>query len=302
MLTIQIKALPNHLATGRIKTKLIGAFERLGHKITENSDEADIYLILGEAGDWADDQKVKCKKVLWNHGLWIKERCEALEIPQNIKINDVYKNVDAVAYHSEYSRNAMWKYLGKREGPIIFNADKDHLALWNATDLKEIRLVACAIPRPLKRFDEMERLTEVLISKGYPVKLTLMGNDKFWSDEEMDAEYRRSHIALNFGFNDNSPATVGEAMSYGIPTITTNSGGGKEMIDYAGVVLIADPDPSYEFFMDYPKINDDEFVKAFEQIVENYPEYVEKTRTRVIGIMNIDESARQLVKLFEEIK
>jgi len=298
MSTIQIKAIPNHLATGRIKSKLQSAFEKSGHIVSD--ENPDIMLILGEAGDWTDDQKVKCKKVLWNHGVWIRPRCPVLEIPQNQKINEIYKNVDTVAYHSEFARNATWKYLEKRDGPVIFNSSESKLENWVPGDLSEIRLVTCAIPRPLKRFDEMLRLTEVLKDKGYPATLTLMGNDRFWSDEEQNAEYSKAHVALHFGFNDYSPATVGEAMAYGIPHIFTNSGGAKEMIGGAGEMLKVDKD-DYEDFNDYPKIPDEIFIKAFEKIIKNYPEYVEKTRKRVTEVMNIDKTAEQFIKVFEEV-
>lgn len=295
-------------------------FQQLGHPIVE--DDPDLVLTFGSSTHWNEIKDLSGKKVLSCHGVdWWRN----FESPNNEKIKSVWDNADLVVYQSEFAKHMTEKAFGQKDGPIIWNASisnfPEKFIKWNLRE--EIKVVCTSIWRPWKRLHEIERLIRLVAQQGQKIKLFVVGKDSVYktasfdlpligenyeivycglmNHQQMAELYHQCHIGLHLSFNDFSPATVTEMMAMGLPMIVTNSGGSKDVIQHAGIVLDTDPFVDYPFNIMredvLPKVDDQKFLDGFWKLMNNLEEYQIKNKEWVLKEANITRQMEKLLKI-----
>lgn len=303
---IKIITLKNHLTYGGMRTRLEYGFQKLGETIVE--EDPDVILVVGQSASWDEVKGYNKPVYLWCHGVDIAN----FDSANNKKLLTVYNQCEGVAYQSTFARNMTWKAFDKKEGPIIFNASVPSFppsyALYHSES--PIYLATTAIWRPWKRLEETERLVKEGIDRGKKITLYVAGKDgdsghpniKYMGVLSDFSHYYSCHLYLQLSFCDYSPGTVGEALAMGLPVLTVNSGGSKELVDSAGVGLDNDPIPDGPINVNdernIPPIKTENFWRGFDQMIKALDYYRAKTRERVELVANATYTAKQWIDIF----
>jgi len=313
---MKIKVLGNlgHHTYGWMRRKAEHGFRELGHEIVEDGE--DMILAFGSCADWSFVKKSKGKKFHSCHGVdWWR----GPKSPENERIRGLWKNSDVVAYQSEFAKHMTEKtFNGERGNNFIYNAGipdfPEELLSWKEGET--IHMATCAIFRPWKRLHEMERLTKMLNDKGTKVELHVIGKDGEPSEpyfhyygvighEEMKEIAKKCHFYLHLGFNDYSPAVVGEMMAWGLPAMVTNSGGSKDIVQDNGIILWVDNfiDSPFNIYREdvLPKVDDEKFENGFWEMMNNLEDYQKKNKEWVLEEINATKQAEKWIKLYENI-
>ena len=210
-----------------------------------------------------------------------------------------------------------WRAFGEKKGSIIFNAGIPNFGSIYPICLPggRIDVATTAIWRAWKRLPETERLVREANDQGRNIHLWVGGKEGdsgspfiHYMGMLHDFEhYHKCHFYLQLSFCDYSPGTVGEALAMGLPVLTVNSGGAKEIVDGAGIALDNDPIPEGSINVNdernIPKINTDNFWRGFNQMTrEAYEFYRNKVIERVTTVANAEYSARQFIDLFNGLE
>jgi glycosyltransferase involved in cell wall biosynthesis len=303
---------------GGMQGKLEYGFKQLGHDIVEEGEE--LLIVPGTSADLSKIQ-TNAKKIWWSHGVnWARgfENEDLTEFKNN------YDNCDAIAYQSRFARHMVCKAFGEKKGPIIWNASIPMLPMTFPAlgENEEIKMIACSIWRAWKRLHEIERLIRLMATKGHKINLKVIGKDPrdecpyqlpksgenytieylgLKNIEEMRPLYHESHVGTHLAFNDYSPASVTEMMACGLPVIVTNSGGSKDIVQHAGIILKTDPstDVSMNIHREdaLPTVDDQKFEEGFLQITNNLADYQQKNKKWVEEQANCIKSAERLLNL-----
>ena len=292
----------NHLTYGNLRKKSEWAFQQLGHTIEEKNPE--MILTFGTAAKWEELKEYRAKKIFLCHGVdWWR----GFDTSENKIIKENWENCDAVVYSSRFAKHMAEKAFGKKDGEIVCNpgiADMpDTFPTWQKGET--VHIATCAIIRAWKRIYEMERLVKIMNNKGQPTELHIIGKDGMKSHEEIKEIYKKCHFYLHLAFNDYSPATVGEAMGWGLPVMITNSGGSPDLVQNAGIILQTDPFIDYPFSIHrediLPKIDNNVFEEGFWEMMNNLSYYQQKNKDWVLKEANIIRQSEKLLKLYASI-
>ena len=299
--------------------KLEYGFRTLGHEIVESDEE--MLIVPGASANLREIQTTG-KKIFWNHGVhWFR----GFKTPWNDILRDNFETCDLIAYQSEFAKHMMQKAFGEKEGPIIWNASipdfPELVPKWNR--LEEIKVVCCSMWRAWKMLHEIERMTRLIAEQGQKIKLFVIGREPtekalyglpFIGEnyeitylgskghEDMKKIYRECHIGVHLAFNDFSPATVTEMMAWGLPVIVTDSGGSKDIVQNAGIILKGDPFVDEPFRIQdediLPKIDNQKFLDGFWELMNNLETYQQKNKEWVIQEANCVNSAQKFLDLY----
>lgn len=298
----------NHHVYGNLRRKSEYAFEQLGHTIVENNPE--ITLTFGSTVHWDELKDLPGKKIFLCHGVdWWR----GFESSGNVNIKSCWENCDGIAYSSKFAKHMAEKAFGKKDGPIVWNPSipdfPDEFKTWEKGE--RIHIATCAVFRAWKRLHEMERLVKMMNDKGVKMFLHVIGkegqppeNVKYYGNlghDKMKEIYRKCHFYMHLAFNDYSPATVGEAMAWGLPVMITNSGGSEDMVQNAGVILENDPFVDYPFNIHredvVPRIDDRIFEEGLWEMMNNLEYYQQKNKKWVLEEANIIKQAEKFINL-----
>jgi len=298
--------------------KLQYGFRKLGHEIVEEGEE--LLIVPGESADLSQIQ-TNAKKIWWSHGVhWAR----GFENENLTVLKNNYDNCDVVAYQSRFARHMVHKAFGEKKGLIIWNASipafPEKFIEWKPG--QEIKAICCSIWRAWKRLHEIERLIRLIASKGQKIRLQVIGKDPrddcpyglpregdnykieylgLKNIEEMKPLYHQNHIGIHLAFNDFSPASITEMMACGLPVIVTNSGGSKDIVQHAGIILETDPfvDTPMNIHREdmLPTVNDQKFEEGFWQLINNLSNYQQKNKKWVLEQANCIKSAEKFLKL-----
>jgi len=323
---IKITGRPNHGVYGEpngMQGRLKYGFRQIkGCEIVEESE--DILIVPGASADLTEIQ-TDGKKIFWSHGCnWAR----GFENEDNTVLKHNYDNADIVVFQSEFAKNMTEKAFGKKqqkEYPFIYNAGVVHLPdnfiSWKQGE--EIKAVCASIWRAWKRLHSVERLVRLIASNGQKIHLSVIGKDpndncpfgfpkegeNYKIDylgimplEQMIPIYHQSHIGLHLAFNDFSPSSVMEKMTAGLPVIVTNSGGSKDVVkNGSGMIINTDPfvDTSFPIHNEerLPKVDDDEFLYAFWEIMNHLSDYQQANKEWVLKEMNCVKQAEKFLTL-----
>lgn len=302
---IRVIGTMTHFAYSFVRRKIEWALEELGHTITE--EDPELILTIGTSAKWGDIKDLPGRKLFLCHGVDLGMR------PKNEPIKALWDNCEVI-YSSRFAKHMAEKTFGKKDGPFLLNTSipefPETYPTWKPGE--PIRVLTCSLPRAIKRVHEVERMVRVIRDEGQEIDLFVVGVQKksvephmHYSEPIVDRDelrkmFQKCHAYIHLSFNDYSPATIGESMAWGIPAISGNSGGAKEVIKDAGIVL--DIDPFIDTQLDvgressFPPIDEKVFVKGFWRLMNNLEEYQQKVKKQVLKESNIKYQVEKLLE------
>lgn len=191
-----------------------------------------------------------------------------------------FRNVDLVICLSDYWKSFFEQQFKCRRITIINNPILKPIYKANANIVDPIRLLFLGrINKDKGVFDLMQAIQENKIKYRNKIKLYIGGEGESkklltyidqeklnniveyigWVDNEKKNEiFSQSHIYILPSYYEGLPMSILEAMSYGMPIISTNVGGIPEIVkqDYNGWIIDAGNlkalQKAIDFFIDYP--------------------------------------------------
>ena len=175
-------------------------------------------------------------------------------------------------------------------------------------------IIVSAAWRRHKRINEILELFFKLKSKIRKLKLIILGNyNKKITDpdivvagnispDHLPEWYRSANLYIHLSWIDQNPNTLVEAIACGLPSICTNNGGTRELIEKTSSGIVSNADENYNYqLVDYynpPKPNYDILINDFMEIYNNYEIFKKKINTQPIDISN---AALKYINFFEEV-
>ena len=186
----------------------------------------------------------------------------------------------------------------------------------NELNLKEddFVIIVSAAWRRHKRINEILELFSKLKFKINKLKLIILGKyDKKILDPDIIAAgnispghlpkwYRSANLYIHLSWIDQNPNTLVEAIACGLPSLCTNNGGTRELIELTSSGIVSNADENYNYkLVDYynpPKPNYEILINDFMEIYNNYETFKEKINTDPI---DISKAALKYLNFFEEV-
>jgi len=311
---------PGHITYRKMSQKPADELRKMGHEVILNKGTKDfgqdLTIILGFSVSWEDVKDLPGKKIWWSHGANWSTHSNYKE--DNTVVWDLIRNCDAVCYQSEFAKHMAQKYLEHdREGPIILNAAPVNFTENQPKAENSINIGTAAIFREWKRLPEMERIIDKINKQsewrkfhlwvyGRGVEEKTYGDSQYihYLGLENDfPKYKECHFYMQISFNDFSPATVGEAMAYGLPCIIGNSGGSPDIVGKSGIIVNIDPYIDYPIntYTQIPEIDDSKVITAMNDMTNNLEGFRSKVRDQVLSLANSKISAQKLIDLYETL-
>ena len=283
-----------------------------GHSIEDNPKNADIQLSV-----------VKIK----NKGLPTVLRLDGvyydLDEDYNKKNSDIsrsHKIADAIIYQSYFSKSMCENYLSPKT-TTIFDVVYNGISDWNnPIPHDNINVVACAkwrrpkrLPEIITIFQEFRKLnpSSVLhiygpMGKGaYEIKAPHVIYHGTVDENKLKEAYKTADIFLHICKRDTCPSSVIEAISAGIPVITTNVCGGATeiclMTEGCGVLFEEEEKINPNYIYRDPYNNIPNFV--IRAIVEYMNEIIiHKIKSKLPKELTIEYVAKKYLEVMEKIK
>ena len=243
--------------------------------------------------------------------------------------------LDKTLVCNENSKNILCKHFGRNENEIQtvyigvdedeFNPkryDKDEiLKKYNIeNDKKYIFSYICRISeqkRPMLLLEIIKKLKEkrndfkVLVvgdgnllpkMKAKANKLGLAENIMFLGNIENTEEiYKISDLTINCSIKEGLALTSYESLSMGVPVISSDVGGQKELINEdVGIVVPCMQDEKDIYSEDYKDEEIDSYVKAIEKVLEQLEQYKSKCRQRILNKFTIKNMLKEMSGILEE--
>lgn len=279
---------PGHLVSDKEFDRLKKGFAKEGMELVRKEDERepDVVMVKGFSHTW--EQIPHNKPVVYlSIGTEYKKGIDLEEANQPLK--ELYDNANFTVHISDYCRDITHKVFGKRDNEtVIIPACESNLP--DKYPDGELKLATTCIPRPVKRVEETERLCK---ENGIEL-IPAYGNvDDF-------SYYHDCHGYIHLSRKEGMPNTVLEAMSYGLPVITTNYGGAREAVGNAGVIINNDPQGMWDIDNIEP-IDDFMFKEAIEKFKKELPFLRMRVRERVLTELNDRVCSQKFKEVFESI-
>ncbi len=259
-------------------TNVAGGKVKLLHlrdRFPEREDFNILYLVssvmppfAGELVRWA---KRHGAKFVWNQNgvgfpAWAGFRTGEINRP----MARLLRQADHVVYQSEFCRTSADRWLGPTHGPSSVLYNPVDTAVFSPAptppSLEHWRLLAAGTHyQPYRVLGALETV-RVLLDAGHRVLLTVAGAMRWpnadgevhaaitrlrlaehvtlrpaFSQEEAVKIYRQAHILLHLKYHDPCPTVAIEALSCGLPVITSDSGGMPELVGKDGGELLGVP-------------------------------------------------------------
>ena len=233
-----------------------------GHELTANSPNNNICIIQGDYIEGA-------RNILRLNGLYFDSEnpnCEALNAP----IFECYKKFDHIIFQSKFSRDMYEAFTGVKKPNTIINNGVSKLFKEEAEDIRTYHplmkqfkkiCIASATWRRHKRLEEMidafrlPSLSDVLLvvlgGKEYeplknsrtfipPSNVLLMPTLGL---NEIASWYCAADAMIHISILDWCPNSVVEALSCGIPVLTSHNGGTRELVErWSGLTIKLEDD------------------------------------------------------------
>ena len=195
----------------------------------------------------------------------------------------------------------------------IFSPDGKNLRDKLNINSQDFVIIVSAAWRRHKRLDEILELFFKLKTKIKNLKLIILGKynmnkkdpDIILADtishDMLPQWYRTANIYLHLSWIDQNPNTLVEAIACGLPSLCTNNGGTRELIEKTNSGIVSYVDENYNYqLVDYynpPKPNYDTLIKDFMEIYNNYKEYKNNINTAPI---DLTEAAKKYLNFFKK--
>ncbi len=289
-------------------SRLIKELKNRNYEISFDDKNIDINLIFIEPYQQWDQTKPVIVRL---DGIWFKP--EDFKAGKNDRIKYVYELADHVIIQSQFDKEMIEKWFGKRENiHIIGNGiDFDYVnnIVPSNNDIFKYPnkvFVCSAMWHPQKRLEDNIRLFQkirngrrnyyliVLGSIGYNVKLSVQETENvitvgLLSHEDCISIYKRCEYMIHLGFLDHFANVLVESLASGCPVIHTDSGGTPEVVQNNGIII-----PEKQKY-DYSLINYDE---PWELNYSDFSLPNKKINVSNIEHLNIKQIADQYEKVF----
>lgn len=227
---------------------------------------------------------------------------EYFNVPKD-KIETVYIGVDSEKYNPEkYDKNAI---LSEFE----INTERKHIISY-----------ICRISeqkRPFLLLDIIKKLRE----KREDILFLVVGNGNLLGrmkaqakqlgvDEcikfldyisETEKIYKISDLTINCSLKEGVALTSYESLSMGVPVVSSDVGGQKELInEEVGVIVPCNQKESDIQLTDYPESEISEYVEGIERVLSNLETYKKNARKRILDKFTIENMVKRMSEIFEE--
>jgi glycosyltransferase involved in cell wall biosynthesis len=123
-------------------------------------------------------------------------------------------------------------------------------------------------------------------------------------DKDLSESLAKCDLYLTFSNRDPCPNVVVESMSHGLPIVAFDSGGVKDIVKDAGI-LLKDKDTdkfyySYRFDNDFTKINNKVVIDAVLQVKSNIITYRNKVKYRFQNSLDIKLISKQYLEVIKK--
>lgn len=294
-------------------------WKKMGHKVVSDSlRECDVQL--GNVRFEVESNLPKCLRL---DGVYYDTDTDYMS--RNATMNTSHSTADALIYQSDYSMRLVQKYLKTRKSSSIYEV------IYNGIDKgwcgepeghNNINIVILCKWRRHKRLKEKidlflefnkeyndSRLHVLgLLHDHLPIKNKNITYYGMVNRDKVASVLRMSDFSLHLSKRDSCPNSVVEAISAGLPVITTNNcGGATEMCRLIPGCIIVDGDGDYDndyspcaYYKDpWNALPSDVFsgiLSAMKKLAE------EKTRVELPEVLTAQYMAEQYIKVLEAIK
>ena len=115
--------------------------------------------------------------------------------------------------------------------------------------------------------------------------------------------YAISDLTINCSLKEGLALTSYESLSMGVPVVSSDVGGQKELITgEVGEIIPLMQDEKEIYLEDYNKNEINNFVSAINKVLDNLEEYKVNCRQRIIDNFTIDKMIEKMTAIFEEVK
>lgn len=262
-----------------------------GIEVVRNAGRFHHLHMINISGSGRRADRWKAKKVLRMDGIYHDLSSDNKD--SNEGIRDTYHNVDGVIFQCDFARAMAYKHFGKpakaKHEAVIYNGvDETFSSEGEAHDFgfEHTIIISGKWSWPSKRFADM---VECFLSLERPdVGLVILGHVEnkiehprirycgFVAPDELPQYYRGADIMFHLAYTDWCPNAVVEALSCGVPVITTHNGGVPELVQGSGIVIKSDEDYDMEFvdFQSLPQVNKILVAEAVNLILEDKAQFI----------------------------
>ena len=138
--------------------------------------------------------------------------------------------------------------------------------------------------------------------KSNAKKMQLMNNIIFLGrTNKTDEIYAISDITINCSIKEGLALTAYESLSMGVPVVSSDVGGQKELInEKTGVIVPCKQKEEDIFDFNYSKEEIDSYVKAINKILKDLSTYKKECRKRILDGFTIDQMVKNMTKILED--
>ena len=138
--------------------------------------------------------------------------------------------------------------------------------------------------------------------KSNAKKMQLMNNIIFLGrTNKTDEIYAISDITINCSIKEGLALTAYESLSMGVPVVSSDVGGQKELInEKTGVIVPCKQKEEDIFDFNYSKEEIYSYVKAINRILKDLSTYKKECRKRILDGFTIDQMVKNMTKILED--
>ncbi len=133
-------------------------------------------------------------------------------------------------------------------------------------------------------------------------KLKIEENVRFLGNvSETQKVYAASDLTLNCSIKEGVALTSYESLSMGVPVISSDVGGQKELIsEDVGIIVPCIQDENDIFDLNYSEEEINQYVEGVDKIINNLEEYKSKCRKRILSGFTINQMVERMAKILED--
>ncbi len=138
--------------------------------------------------------------------------------------------------------------------------------------------------------------------KNIANKLDLNENIMFLGNvEDTEEIYKISDLTINCSIKEGLALTSYESLSMGVPVISSDVGGQKELINEDVGIIVPCMQDEKEIYSENYKLEEiDKYIEGIEKILNNLEKYKEKCRQRILDGFTINNMLAKMSDIFED--
>ena len=119
--------------------------------------------------------------------------------------------------------------------------------------------------------------------------------------KETEKVYKISDLTVNCSIKEGLALTSYESLSMGVPVVSVNAGGQKELIDdTVGVVVPCMQKETKIWDYNYKKEEISNYVQGIEKVLNNIDNFKKNCRKRILNRFTIDNMVQKMEKEFDK--